>query len=294
MMTTMQPSANWTGLKGKDSEAMDSVEMTTLADSKDFRFTQEERHQYQHEGFVVRQGVFSDSEVDGFHEGIEEAVETALQLSRQGKEYALDGKRFVDLAEYTFQFEPNSDTDQLRVVEPVHSLSDKLAALLSEQRLLQPMQSILGCSSLSLWTDKLNCKGPGGSGFGWHQDSPYWIHDSDHVDLLPNVMVSFDSFDIENGCFRVIAGSHRKGCLPGRNDGSQMGGFYTDPSLIQLADEVLFEVCKGSLIFFDPHLIHGSGQNKTTYSRRAMILTFQPGGFPSLKSGETIHCPVPG
>jgi len=292
MKTGLMPGKSNPRLKGRYSEAMDSVEMTTSAGSKELGFTAEEQHQYKHEGFVVRQGVFSDSEVDGFYEGVEEAVETALQLARQGRQYVLDGKRFVDFAEYTFQFEPKSDSNRLRVVEPVHTLSDNLAVLLSEQRLLQPMQSILGCSSVGLWTDKLNCKGPGGSGFGWHQDSPYWVHDSDHVDLLPNVMVGFDSFSVENGCFRAIAGSHKKGCLPGRSDGSQLGGFYTDPSVITLADEVLFEVCKGSLIFFDPHLIHGSGQNNSSHARRAMILTFQPAGFPSLKSGETIACPV--
>jgi ectoine hydroxylase-related dioxygenase (phytanoyl-CoA dioxygenase family) len=175
----------------------------------------------------------------------------------------------------------------------VHSLAENLAVLLSEQRLLQPMQSILGCSALALWTNKLNCKGPGGSAFDWHQDSPYWIHDSGHVDLLPNVMVSFDSSDRENGCLRAIAGSHKAGCLPGRADGTQLGGFYTDSKAIDLADEVLFEVCQGSLIFFDPHLIHGSGENKSSNSRRAMILTFQPAGHPSLKSGEIINCPLP-
>ena len=30
-------------------------------------------------------------------------------------------------------------------------------------------------------TAKLNFKHPRvGSGFGWHQDAPYWFHDSDH------------------------------------------------------------------------------------------------------------------
>ena len=261
---------------------------------RQFGFSDQELKRYKDEGFVVRQGVFTDEEIHGFHLGVEEAIETALQLARQGKSYTLDGKSFVDFAEYTIQFEHTPESKDLRVIEPVHSLAENLAVLLSEQRLLQPMQSILGCSALALWTNKLNCKGPGGSAFDWHQDSPYWVHDSGHVDLLPNVMISFDSFDRENGCLRAIVGSHKAGCLPGRVDGSQLGGFYTDSKVIDLADEVLFEVCPGSLIFFDPHLIHGSGENKSSNSRRAMILPFQPAGHPSLKSGETINCPLPG
>jgi ectoine hydroxylase-related dioxygenase (phytanoyl-CoA dioxygenase family) len=38
-------------------------------------------------------------------------------------------------------------------------------------------------------------------------------------------------------------------------------------------------------VFFDPFIVHGSGVNLSERPRRAMIITYQPGGFPALKSG---------
>ena len=88
------------------------------------------------------------------------------------------------------------------------------------------MKQLVPSERLGLWTAKLNFKHPRvGSGFGWHQDAPYWIHDSDHVEKLPNVMVMFDDAARSNGCLRVIDGSHRAGCLPGCDDGRQLAGF---------------------------------------------------------------------
>jgi ectoine hydroxylase-related dioxygenase (phytanoyl-CoA dioxygenase family) len=106
------------------------------------------------------------------------------------------------------------------------------------------------------------------------------------VDQLPNVMVTFDPASRENGCFRVIRGSHRRGCLPGTADGSQLGGFYTDPGCFDEADQVLMEAPAGSAIFFDPHTVHGSMPNRSDAARRAIVITYQPAGHPALKSRQ--------
>ena len=124
-----------------------------------------------------------------------------------------------------------------------------------------------------------------GSGFGWHQDSPYWIHDSNDVDTLPNVYICLDDAHKSNGCFSVIARSHTNGCLPGTSDGSQLGGFYTDPRLFDLKNKVDIEAAAGSLIFFNPHIVHGSSPNKSKNERRAYIVTYQPSDRAMLKSG---------
>ena len=128
-----------------------------------------------------------------------------------------------------------------------------------------------------------------GSGFGWHQDSPYWIHDNEDVDSLPNVYVCLDKADKENGCFRVIKGSHKKGCLPGTCDNSQLGGFYTDKNHFDLEDCIDIEANAGSLIFFNPHIVHGSSPNESTQERRAYIVTYQHKDKPSLKSGKVFN-----
>lgn len=246
-----------------------------------------ELESYRAEGFLMRESVYDSSEIESLRLASDRACQAALDLTPLGKTYFLDQKRFVDIGYLTVQFEHKLETDLVRVIEPVNELEGRFEELIDDPKIVEPMQSILGVDGLALWTAKLNLKpAEEGSGFGWHQDSPYWIHDSGHVDSLPNVMVTFDDATTENGCLQVVKGSHLKGCLPGTDDGTQLGGFFTDPKCFDEQDAVAMEVPAGSQIFFSPHAIHGSGPNGSKQDRRAIILTYQPAGFSALKSGQ--------
>ena len=247
----------------------------------------QELEDYRRDGYLIRPGIFSKEEVAAFQQAAEEAATRAHEACTGGNTYHLDGKRFVDVGHMTVQYEQSPGSELIRVIEPVHELASAFDALIDDPRLIAPMRQLVGADELALWTDKLNLKRPReGSAFGWHQDSPYWVHDCDHVDQLPNVMVTFDDASETNGCFRVIRGSHRQGCLPGTADGSQLGGFYTDPAVFDESEQVPMEAPAGSAIFFDPHTVHGSLPNQSDTPRRAIVITYQPAGFPTLKSGE--------
>ena len=51
------------------------------------------------------------------------------------------------------------------------------------------------------------------------------------------------------------------------------------------------EVPAGSAVFFDAHAVHGSLPNLSDLPRRAIVLTYQPAGFPMLKSGRIRNVP---
>ena len=260
--------------------------------SNSHRFSEEELADYRRHGFLIREGVFPEWELVRLRDAVELAVSRAFAGTREGVTYFLDGRRFVDVGDMTVQFEHSKESETIRVIEPVQHLHPLIRALVSDARVLDPVKSILGREAVSVWTNKLNLKrGREGSGFGWHQDSPYWVHDSDDVDLLPNVYLAFDAATEANGCLRVIDGSHRKGCLPGTSDGSQLGGFFTNPDCFNEQDQVLMECPAGSLVFFDPHAIHGSGPNQSDLPRRAMVMTYQPAGYPMLKTGRVCNLP---
>ena len=249
-----------------------------------------EKEKYLRDGFVLRRDQFSDTELVNYRNSLEKTVLKAQSVAGSGKTYFLDKKKFIDIDFLTLQYEPQPNEKYLKVIEPAHSLNSELEELIFDERLTDPIKSILSTDSLSLWTDKLNLKRPKvGSGFGWHQDSPYWIHDNDNVDSLPNVYVCLDNADKDNGCFRVIKGSHKNGCLPGTYDDSQLGGFYTDKNYFDLEDCIDIEANAGSLIFFNPHIVHGSSPNESSQERRAYIVTYQPKDKPSLKSGKVLN-----
>tara|TARA_B100000963_G_scaffold3607_1_gene2776 strand:+ start:1350 stop:2126 length:777 start_codon:yes stop_codon:yes gene_type:complete len=248
--------------------------------------SKEEQKKYNNDGFVLREDQLSSLELELYREEFEKTVQKAHSFSDDGKVYFLDGKKFVDIDYLTLQFEPKPNEEYIKVIEPAHYLNLELNQIISDKRLTDPIKSILGVNQLSLWTDKLNLKRPRvGSGFGWHQDSPYWIHDSKDVDSLPNVYVCLDESNKNNGCFRVIRGSHKEGCLPGTFDESQLGGFYTDEGSFDIKDTLELEAKAGSLIFFNPHIVHGSSPNRSRQERRAYIITYQPKDRASLKSG---------
>ncbi len=254
------------------------------------RLSRQELRSYRDNGYLIRPSVFKGEELESLTDSVERAVTQAAELAGSGKTYYLDTKRFVDVGSMTVQFEHEAGSETIRVIEPVQQLDPQFDGLVRDARIVDPVRDIIGQEDIAVWTNKLNLKRPReGSGFGWHQDSPYWIHDSDHVDLLPNVYLAFDDADESNGCLGVIRGSHKQGCLPGTDDGSQLGGFFTDPNCFNESDRVMMEVPAGSLVFFDPHSIHGSYPNHSDRPRRAIIMTYQPAGYPMLKTGEVCN-----
>jgi ectoine hydroxylase len=264
------------------------------------RIGEAERRRYTDEGFFVREAVFGDADLERFRAAAERVVGTAAQASMEvvqfeasaptsGAEstanYRIDGNRYVEAACATVQFEHGSDSETIRVIEPFHHLDPVFDDLVEDPRIVTPICGVLGLERVALWTDKINLKRPfEGSGFRWHQDSPYWSHVCRHCDQLPNVMITLDDADRDNGCFRLLPGSHRKGFLPGRNDGTRLGPLFTDPACFDEGAEWLAEVPAGSVIVFDSHIVHGSEPNFSERSRRAIVLTYQPADHPMFKS----------
>jgi hypothetical protein len=250
-----------------------------------------EAEAYRTAGYFARLGVFRTEELDRLVEATERVVSRSASACAGAEGYAIDGNRYVETGDATVQFEHRPGSETIRVIEPFHHLDVRLDALLDDPRIVEPMRGILGAQRVSLWTDKINLKRPReGSGFRWHQDSPYWTHACDHVDELPNVMLTLDDANLANGCFRVVRGSHTRGCLPGIEDASTLGPLFTDPACFREEDEVLLEVPAGTLIFFSPHTVHGSKPNQSDEPRRAFVLTYQPGDAPMFKLPGTRSC----
>ncbi|MFP6623113.1 MAG: phytanoyl-CoA dioxygenase family protein [Myxococcota bacterium] len=256
--------------------------------SRRYGLTPAEQKAYAEDGFFLRTAVFRPDEIEAMREASEKVVARAEDAGRIGRDYLIDGNRYVEAASETIQYEHNGAAETIRVIEPFHHLHPVFDRLIDDPRIVDPMCGVIGTEGVAVWTDKINLKRPRkGSGFRWHQDSPYWTHACDHVDLLPNVLISLDDADEENGCFRVVRGSHREGCLPGIQDDTTLGVLFTDPDHFDEANQVPAIVPAGSLVFFNPHAVHGSEPNVSERPRRAMVLTYQPAGNRMFKIDAT-------
>lgn len=260
--------------------------------------TSEERDQYEKHGFFARPSVFGAADLEAFRAAAERVVARAERAAdakaaaieraeaASADDYRIDGNRYVEAADATVQFEHREGSRTIRVIEPFVHLDPVFDALVGDPRLVTPLCDVLETDRIALWTDKINLKRPReGSGFRWHQDSPYWSHVCGHCDRLPNVMITLDDADRGNGCFRVVPGSHRDGFLPGLDDGTALGPLFTDPGSFDEDQQWFAELPAGSLVVFSAHTVHGSEPNRSDRARRAIVLTYQPGGHAQFKRG---------
>lgn len=254
-----------------------------------------EREAWARDGFFLRAAIFSPGEVEALRDAAEAVVRAAERALPSARRYAIDGNEYADArigeVETTVQLEHAPGSRTVRVVEPFCALHPRFEALLDDARLVEPMRGLVGADAVALFTDKLNLKRPReGSRFAWHQDSPYWAHFCDHLDRLPNVMLTLDDAHEGNGCFRVIRGSHARGLLPGCAGEGRLGPLFTHPSAFDLRAQVPAVAPAGSAVFFSPHTVHGSEPNGSDQPRRAIVLTYQPAGLRAFKVDRVRDC----
>jgi ectoine hydroxylase len=258
------------------------------------RLSLEERKTYTENGFLIRPALFDGDELADLRAAAERAVAQAASAAGTPEAcYAIDGNRYVEAGGTTIQLEHSEGSQTVRVLEPFHRLDPRFDGLIDDPRFVEPMRDLVGAEELSLFTDKLNLKRPReGSRFRWHQDSPYWVFDCPHVDRLVNAMLALDDASCENGCLRLVPGSHRAGLLPGLSGEGTLGPLFTDPRSFDASRAVPAEMPAGSLLFFSPHVVHGSEPNASEKPRRALLFTYQPAPhtmfrLPSVRRAES-------
>ena len=117
----------------------------------------------------------------------------------------------------------------------------------------------------------------------WHQDWWGWDHPSSYTSTVAQffVMIYLQKTDRENGCLRVIPGSHRKDfeLLSSLEAHTDELSAYNDPSSIQfqnLDEEVGVEVNVGDVVFGDARLLHGAYGNNSDRERGLLTLWYHP------------------
>ena len=106
----------------------------------------------------------------------------------------------------------------------------------------------------------------------WHQDYSYWTRTQPMAHL--SCWIGLDDSTRENGCVHYVPGSHRWNLLPRAdfaNDMDAILGSLT-PEQKREFKPVAIELKKGECSFHHPLMVHGSYENQTDRSRRAVVL----------------------
>jgi ectoine hydroxylase-related dioxygenase (phytanoyl-CoA dioxygenase family) len=134
-----------------------------------------------------------------------------------------------------------------------------------------------------------------GGAWEWHQDYGYWYGQFAFPRGM-SVFVALDPSTRDNGCLRVLRGSHRLGRLDHVEIGTQSGADPTRLAQVEgLFEHVDCEMAPGSALFFDCNLLHSSAANRSDRDRRALIAAYNALANPQLKQGNSasyVPCPV--
>ena len=149
--------------------------------------------------------------------------------------------------------------------------------LAMEPDILDMVAQLIG-PDIILWGCHVFCK-PAGDGHEtpWHQDGHYWP-----IRPLANVTVwvALDPSTRENGCLRVIPGSHQAKVthahLTEDRDDVVLSQ-RTDSSTFNEDEAVDLELQPGQMSMHGVYMIHGAGVNLSSQRRAGVALRYMPG-----------------
>jgi ectoine hydroxylase-related dioxygenase (phytanoyl-CoA dioxygenase family) len=158
--------------------------------------------------------------------------------------------------------------------------------LATEPAVLDAVEEVLGPDLLVAGSLVL-CKYPHDPAFvAWHQDNYY-----SNLHLTPSLSAWIALLDstVENGCMRVVPGSHRDGVLPHEETGDA-------DNLLNMGQEIQVEVNEddavevvlraGEMSLHHAAIIHGSRPNRSDTKRLGFIVRFVTSAY-DLASQQT-------
>ncbi|MCQ6560759.1 phytanoyl-CoA dioxygenase family protein [Paenibacillus mendelii] len=164
--------------------------------------------------------------------------------------------------------------DKVGVYVGMSIASSMFKAAAAKPELAAALKEVIGDSVIFL-SDKIVFKNAS-TDFGspWHQDYPYW--EGSHKF---SVWIALDDATPENGCLRVVPGSHLLGAVRHGGDASDGMGFGNRLGQEEIKESQVADLhaAKGDAIIFHDLLFHSSFSNTSGKDRWALISTYKDG-----------------
>jgi ectoine hydroxylase-related dioxygenase (phytanoyl-CoA dioxygenase family) len=136
------------------------------------------------------------------------------------------------------------------------------------------VEQVIG-PNIGLYSSHFICKDPYvGRATPWHEDSSYWKGRVDGFDHIITVWLALDRSTKENGCMRVIPGTHRGGFSEYEEVDQSKNTFQTQIKNVDESKAVYFELEAGECSLHDSRIIHGAAANMSPYRRCGYTMRF--------------------
>jgi len=254
---------------------------TRKEDWEKYRLSDEQVEFYRENGYVAGIRMLSEKQVDALRSEVMSLVDPTHP-----------GNKLL------YQYTSNESADPNKVL--FHALGawrvfPGLHDILWHPAFTVPASQLLG-SAVRFWHDQVFYKPAHHGGVViWHQDYSYWTRTQPMAHL--SSWIGLDDSTRENGCLHYVPGSHRWNLLPREEFSSDM-----DTILQALTPEqrlafkpVPIELKQGECSFHHPLMVHGSYENHTDKSRRAVVLNVFSDGVLSASDAPPLEGvpPVP-
>lgn len=225
--------------------------------------TDAQQAQYQNEGYVVLDGVFSVAEM----EEVARWIETHHQAHEERlKQIGTEG--ISRAGEISF-------TSHLAEQDP------KLLAFVRRPEFVEIATRILGPDVDLYWNQSVYKEGHGDAEFPWHQDDGYTP-----VDPSPylTLWLAINDATIENGCLWIRPGSHKGGLAP--HTSTQLG--LSCHSLDDPDQGIPAPIPAGAMVAMQSLMFHKSGVNRSEGMRKAYVIQYSVAGLRNARTGEVL------
>jgi ectoine hydroxylase-related dioxygenase (phytanoyl-CoA dioxygenase family) len=216
---------------------------------------------YDEQGYILHPNLLTQDEVAVLRAALAEVLEEAKGITDNTEKFSVkrgeDGKYHVR-----------------RIFNPI-AHHKAFNDLLYHPRILDAVEAVIG-PNIQLHHTKLNLKPPSSpeARFEWHQDYPFFPHSN--YDLVA-VLSHLDEATQENGCLRIIPGSHKNG--PQMHVFAKDGAFSSQLENQDLiADETSWhfaEAPAGGVEIHHCNMLHSSTANRGDKPRSVIIFQFR-------------------
>jgi phytanoyl-CoA hydroxylase len=238
---------------------------------------------FNRDGFVVRRGIASTDLCDELvavareHLAAQLApIEYEVDLRYPGSPASLDAK----------------GAETSRRLLRAYSRHEIFRRWATSGEVVSILRELFSYDALALSQCHHNCimtKQPGYSSVTlWHQDNRYWSFDQQN---LISVWLALGNESRENGCLRVIPGTHLMEIDTGRFDAA----LFLRPDLPEnkalIVRSEVVTLNKGDVLFFHSRLFHAAGRNLTNDTKLSLVFTYHESANHPIRGTRSAEFP---